>query len=101
MAIFGKSNTAKEGAAPEVEWIPYRENGEVKYMRADSDEARDFNAIGGPATHNKASGYANMTSGAGYRANAPQLLKERYTDDSLIPAVVTNIVPSMKPKVEE
>lgn len=100
MGIFGKSSSAKEDAVPEVQWIPYRENGEVKYVRADSDEARDFNATGGATQHRNLSGYANMTSGVGYMANAPQLLPERYTDESLVPVVVTNVIPSMKQPVE-
>jgi hypothetical protein len=101
MAIFGKTNTANADAVPEVEWIPYRENGEVKYMHADSNEAKDFTATGRTAKHNKSSAYANRPSGVGYMANNPQFLRERYTDDSLVPAIVTNVVPCMKPKLEE
>lgn len=101
MPIFHKSSTAKEDVVPEVQWIPYRENGEVKYVRADSDEAKDFTATGGATKHVKPSAYANMPSGVGYMANNPQLLPERYTDESLLPVVVTNVVPSMKQPLEE
>lgn len=85
---------------PTVEWIPYRENGEVKYMRADSDEAKAFTSTGGAAQTRKVSGWANMP-GDGFTPNAPQLLPERYTDDSIIPVVVTNIVPALKPEIQE
>jgi hypothetical protein len=104
MGLFRKSNTFDDDAdtlVPEVEWIPYRENGQVKYIRADDEEAENFTSTGGPAQARKYSAWANMTSGVGYMANAPQLLPERYTDDTLIPAIVTNIVPSMKPNPAE
>jgi hypothetical protein len=101
MSLFHKSKPTKVDADSEVEWIPYRENGEVKYIRADSKEAQDFTSTGGIAKHNKPSAWANMISGEGYMANNPPLLQERYTDDSLMPVIVTNVVPSLKPKLEE
>jgi hypothetical protein len=104
MKLFGKSKRAfgdAETLVPEVKWIPYRENGQVKYMRAEDPEIENSSATGGLMRTSKPSAYGDMTSGVGYMANAPQLLPERYTDDSLIPAIVTNIVPSMKPGSEE
>jgi len=88
MGLFGST---KPDAPPTEQWIPYRENGEVKYMRA--DEAEGTGPTGGPTTHKKASGWANHP-GDGFVANAPQLLPERYTDESIMPCVVTGIVPS-------
>ena len=103
MGLFGKSNDLRgdeETLVPEVKWIPYREDGKVKYVRSDDAEALDFTATGRTADYKKPSGYANMPSQAGYFvANAPQLLPVRYTDDSLIPAIVTNVIPSIKPEV--
>ena len=104
MKLLSKSDTVNgdaETLIPEVKWIPYRENGEVKYMRADDEEALNFTSTGGPAKINKPSAWANMVTGDGTVANVPQLLPERYTDDSLIPAIITNVVPSVKPKLDE
>jgi hypothetical protein len=102
MKVFQKSNNVygdAEALIPEVKWIPYRENGEVKYMRADDEEAQDFTVTGRAAKANKPSAWANMTSGSG--ATPAQLLPERYTDDTLIPAIVTNVVLSVKPRSHE
>jgi hypothetical protein len=35
------------------------------------------------------------------RYSVPQLLPKRYTDDSIIPAIVTDVVPNEKPFEEE
>jgi hypothetical protein len=35
------------------------------------------------------------------RYSVPQLLPKRYTDDSIIPAIVTDVVPNEKPVEEE
>jgi len=51
-----------------------------------------FTATGRPAPKFKAS--ALMNSGDAY--TPPQLLPRRYTDDSIIPAIVVNIIPSPK-----
>lgn len=90
-----------ETLVPQFEWIAYREDGKVKYMRSDDDDVRNLSSSGMGGSITKPSAYADMTSGVGFLANAPQLLPERYTDDSLIPAIVTNIVPSTKQKPEE
>lgn len=94
---FFKSNTRGADAAPEENWIPYRENGEVKYMR--TDEAQGSNSTGGLLRHSKPSAMGNMP--AGFVGQAPQLLQEKYTDDSIIAVIVTNVVPAEKPKVIE
>lgn len=96
MPIF-KSKTASADSAPEEKWIPYRENGEVKYMRA--EEAQDSTATGATLKHVKPSGWGNMPGFV--VAQAPQLLQEKYTDDSIIAVIVTNVVPAQKPKVVE
>jgi hypothetical protein len=88
-------------SAPKDKWIAYRENGEVKYMHPDSDEAQDFSATGGVAKGRKTSAWANMTSEVGYMAQPPQLLPQRYTDDSVVPVVVTNVVSYKNPVIEE
>lgn len=94
---FFKSSTRSADAAPEEKWIPYRENGEVKYMRA--DEAQDSNSTGGTLRHSKPSAMGNMPSD--FVGQAPQLLQEKYTDDSIIAVIVTNVVPAEKPEVVE
>ncbi|KFY33361.1 hypothetical protein V494_07687 [Pseudogymnoascus sp. VKM F-4513 (FW-928)] len=97
---FFKSNAAKADAGPpEEKWIPYRENGEVKYMRA--EEAQDSGSTGGVLRHNKPSAWGNMVAPVGVVAQAPQLLQEKYTDDSIIAVIVTNVVPAEKPKEVE
>lgn len=83
--LFSKS---KQQTELKDEWIPYRENGEVKYMRKDDIEG--CNPAGGEFVHTKPSGWGNLPST--FLASAPQLLQERYTDDSIIPVIVTNVV---------
>lgn len=105
MGLFGKSDDLRgdeETLVPEVKWIPYREDGKVKYVRADDEDAQDFTATGRAANHKTPSGYANMPSHSGiFVANAPPLLPVRYTDDSLIPAIITNVIPSIKPEATQ
>ena len=104
MGLFGKSSDLRgdeETLVPEVKWIPYRENGQVKYMRSDDDDVQNFTATGRAASTKKPSGWANAPSHMGFKPNAPQLLPVRYTDDSLIPAIITNVIPSIKPKADE
>lgn len=98
MGLF-KSNTTSADSAPEEKWIPYRENGEVKYMRA--EEAQDSGSTGGALRHTKPSAWGNMVANVGFVAQAPQLLQEKYTDDSVIAVIVTNVVPAEKAKVVE
>ena len=38
----------------------------------------------------------NLMSMGGDMYSLPQLLPKRYTDDSIIPAIVTNVIPSAK-----
>lgn len=99
MPLFSRSDATSKDATPAETLIPYRENGEVKYIRA--DEAHDFTSTGRAANPRKISGWANMPSGDGCVPNAPQLLPERYTDDSVVPVVVTNFVPALKPEIPE
>ena len=102
MPLFGKHEpynydyTQTQKLIPREKWIPYRENGEVKYVLA--EDAQDFTATGGPVTHRSYSGWANAP--ASYLANVPTLLPERFTDDSVVPVVVTHIVPASKPTPE-
>ncbi|OBT79963.1 hypothetical protein VF21_01547 [Pseudogymnoascus sp. 05NY08] len=96
---FFKSSSPSADAVPEEKWIPYRENGEVKYMRA--EEAQDSGSTGGVLRHSKPSAWGNMVAPVGFVAQAPQLLQEKYTDDSIIVVIVTNVVPAEKPKVVE
>ncbi|KFY92800.1 hypothetical protein V500_04027 [Pseudogymnoascus sp. VKM F-4518 (FW-2643)] len=98
MGLF-KSSTTSAPSAPEEKWIPYRENGEVKYMRA--EEAQDSGSTGGTLRHSKPSAWGNMVAPVGFVAQAPQLLQEKYTDDSVIAVIVTNVVPSEKARVVE
>jgi hypothetical protein len=98
MPLLGRSDPVDNYDVQTERLIPYRENGEVKYMRA--DEAQDFSSTGGAAAPRKLSGWASLPSGFG-TANAPNLLPERYTDESIVPVVVTDIVPTMKPEVKE
>lgn len=93
---FFKSSTANPAMAePGEKWIPYRENGEVKYMRA--EEAQNSSATGSASRHSKPSAWGNMVAPVGFVAQAPQLLQEKYTDDSVIAVIVTNVVPAEKP----
>jgi len=100
--------------------IPYRENGQVKYAPAppemqnqssnydsdgeplipvsshtelDENDIQHFTATGRPLPSFKSSGLANLGGGM---YTAPQLLPTRYTDDSIIPAIVIDILPSAK-----
>jgi hypothetical protein len=61
------------------------------------DDLMHFTATGRPAPKFKAS--ALMSLGAGDSYTMPQLLPKRYTDDSIIPAIVVNILRSPKPVV--
>jgi len=99
--------------------IPYRENGEVKYAPApiahpsltsdgnydsdnepliplslpsdlDEDALMRFTATGRPIAASKISSIYNLDP----FYNAPQLLPTRYTDDSIIPAIVTDVIPA-------
>lgn len=99
-----ESNATNADSGSKDHWIPYRENDEVKYMRAGSAEAKDFGSTGGTAKDRKPSAWGNLvtsgTTGA-FGLQAPQLLQERYTDESVIPVIVTNVVPPEKPKLKE
>jgi hypothetical protein len=100
MPPFNRSGaTSKNAATPAEKMIPYREKGEVKYIRA--EEAHDFTSTGRAANPRKISGWASMPSGNGCMPNAPQLLPERYTDDSVVPVVVTNFIPAIKLEIPE
>lgn len=100
MPLFNRSDAmSKNAATPAEKMIPYRENGEVKYIRA--EEAHDFTSTGRAANPRKISGWASMPSGNGCMPNAPQLLPERYTDDSVVPVVVTNFIRAIKLEIPE
>lgn len=59
----------------------------------DEDSMQRFTATGRPAPRFKASGLQSL---GGDNYSIPQLLPKRYTDDSIIPAIVTDVVPSEK-----
>ena len=56
----------------------------------DEEAMMRFTATGRPAPVFKASGLQNL---GGHMYTAPQLLPKRYTDESVIPAIVTNVIP--------
>lgn len=56
-------------------------------------DLQHFTATGGPAPRFKASSLAYM---AGDMSSVPQLLPKRYTDDSIIPAIISDVIPSPK-----
>jgi len=59
----------------------------------DEDAMQHFTATGRPAPKFKASALVSL---GGDMYSVPQLLPKRYTDDSIIPAIVTDVVPSEK-----
>jgi hypothetical protein len=70
----------------------------VPQQGLDEDSMEHFTATGRRAPKFKASGLQNL-GGDGY--TLPQLLPKRYTDDSIIPAIVTDVVPSERTVQEE
>jgi len=64
----------------------------------DEDALMHFTATGRPVPGFKPSALQNL---GGHMYTAPQLLPKRYTDDSIIPAIVTNVIPSEKTKQAE
>lgn len=62
-------------------------------MRA--EDATNFTSSGGDAKDSKVSAWANLPAG-GFVGNSPNLLQERYTDESIIPVMVTNVIPAEK-----
>ncbi|CAL3966303.1 unnamed protein product [Diplocarpon coronariae] len=56
-------------------------------------DRQHFTATGRPAPAFKASGLANL---GGHMYTMPQLLPKRYTDDSIIPAIITDVIPSAR-----
>lgn len=58
------------------------------------DDMMHFTATGRPAPAFKASALSMLGGGDSY--TMPQLLPKRYTDDSIIPAIVTQIIPSAR-----
>jgi len=113
------SRMTTQTAQPAI--FPYRENGIVKYATApgiqiptpayDSDDEplldrsttfqtsldeydiQHFTATGRPIPSFKASGLQQL---GGHMYTVPQLLPTRYTDDSIIPAIVVGVLPSTK-----
>jgi len=80
---------------------PYDSDGEPLIASQASEENEEalmnFTATGRPipAAGFKASGLQSL---AGDMYSLPQLLPKQYTDDSIIPAIVTNVIPSEKPE---
>ncbi|ELR10554.1 hypothetical protein VC83_00203 [Pseudogymnoascus destructans] len=68
-------------------------------MRA--EESQDSGSTGGALRHSKLSAWGNMVAPVGFVAQEPQLLQEKYTDDSMIVVIVMNVVSAQKPKVVE
>ncbi|KAK0103358.1 hypothetical protein ONS95_005384 [Cadophora gregata] len=56
-------------------------------------DKQHFTATGRPQPAFKASGLANL---GGHMYTMPQLLPKRYTDDSIIPAIITDVIPTPK-----
>jgi hypothetical protein len=67
------------------------------YSDLDEDAMMRFTATGRPAPVFKASPLSYL---GGDRYSVPQLLPKRYTDDSIIPAIVTNVIPRAKAEGE-
>jgi hypothetical protein len=57
----------------------------------DEDDLMHFTATGRPVPQFKGSALASL---GGHMYTAPQLLPKRYTDDSIIPAIITGVIPS-------
>jgi hypothetical protein len=66
----------------------------VPQQGLDEDAMENFTATGHPAPQFKWQGLQSLGGGDMY--SLPQLLPKRYTDDSIIPAIVTDVVPSEK-----
>ena len=83
------------GASPTAPTSDVASDGEllVPPQGLDEDAMQNFTATGRPAPKFKASA---LTSWGGDGWSVPQLLPKRYTDDSIIPAIVTDVVPSEK-----
>ena len=64
----------------------------------DEDSLMRFTATGRPIPGFKVSGLQSM---GGDMHSQPQLLPKRYTDDSIIPAIVVDVIPSQKLVEEE
>ncbi|PVH84264.1 hypothetical protein DL98DRAFT_528679 [Cadophora sp. DSE1049] len=56
-------------------------------------DKQHFTATGRPQPAFKPSGLANL---GGHMYTVPQLLPKRYTDDSIIPAIITDVIPAQK-----
>jgi len=63
----------------------------------DEDSMARFTATGRPMPGFK---YNNLQALGGDMYSVPQLLPKRYTDDSIIPAIVIDVVPSQKVELE-
>ncbi|KAK2629432.1 hypothetical protein QTJ16_000252 [Diplocarpon rosae] len=80
---------------------PYDSDAEPLVSQPSAEQASElseydrqhFTATGHPAPAFKASGLANL---GGHMYTMPQLLPKRYTDDSIIPAIITDVIPSPK-----
>jgi len=64
----------------------------------DADSVQRFTATGRPMPAFKANALQSM---GGDLHSMPQLLPKRYTDDSIIPAIVVDIIPSRKTTEED
>lgn len=63
----------------------------------DEDALMHFTATGRPVPVFKGSALSNL---GGHMYTVPQLLPKRYTDDSIIPAIITDVIPAEKTPVE-
>jgi hypothetical protein len=81
---------------------PYDSDGEPLIVSQASEENEEalmsFTATGRPIPAFKASALQSM---GGDMYSLPQLLPKQYTDDSIIPAIVTNVIPEEKPEGEK
>jgi hypothetical protein len=57
----------------------------------DDDDLMHFTATGRPVPQFRGSALSSL---GGHMYTAPQLLPKRYTDDSIIPAIITGVIPA-------
>ncbi|KAL3427593.1 hypothetical protein PVAG01_01102 [Phlyctema vagabunda] len=67
-------------------------SGPAALAELDEDSLNRFTATGRPIPEYKKSGLSNYSD----MYSLPHLLPKRYTDDSVIPAIITDVIPSPK-----
>ena len=69
----------------------------IAEQQLDDEAIQNFTATGRPMPTFKASGLSSLS---GNMYSVPQLLPTRYTDESIIPAIVVDVIPCAKPEPE-